>query len=288
MYARLVNVKSGSKMRSAKEQEAALSGQPAANEKYSLDTQCLSKRNILIDILPCVYSIVHPEVREVNIQLYNEWERTVFVSALEFMVVFNIKIKISDRQAAGDFSSFETHVPQFEPDLASLVVFGSSQAKHLTHDYNRGRYSGSLGHASQSKGRPKGKRLPMRHKAQRLLMQNYERIKQAMLIGLDTRRVIFLQRGAPQPPAGAKGAADGTAVKQGLRGFMTELQSRPLTNTKKKRTLDEITSLQAASGKLEAGQGGKEVSGRFRFKFQEGHSKNFRREVAFDWFLNKK
>ena len=30
-----------------------------------------------------------------------------------------------------------------------------------------------------------------------------------------------------------------------------------------------------------------EISGRFRFKFKEGHSKNFRREVTFDWFLNK-
>ena len=72
---------------------------------------------------------------------------------------------------------------------------------------------------------------------------------------------------------------------------MSELQDRPLTNTKKKRTLEAISNLYTAQGKNEAeGNGGAEVeiSGRFRFKFKEGHSKNFRREVTFDWFLNKK
>lgn len=234
LYSQLVNVKTGGKMKGTKEQGIGL-GQPAANEKYSLDTQCLSKKNIMIDILPCVYSVVHPEVREVNIQLYNDWERTVFLSALEFMVVFNIKLKIVDHQTSpDDWSRPETQIPHFEPDLASLVVFGSSQAKHLSTDNQRGRY----GQGFQSKSRSKGKRLPMRTKAQRLLMQHYERVKQAMLLGLDTRRVVFFQRGALPQPIGAK---DGSEVKQGLRGFMSELNN--YTNSKKKRTLDEISNL---------------------------------------------
>lgn len=28
-----------------------------------------------------------------------------------------------------------------------------------------------------------------------------------------------------------------------------------------------------------------QVPGKFRFKFQEGHSKNFKRELTFNWFL---
>lgn len=65
LYARLINLKTASRS-TTKDQEAAL-GQLKTNEKYSLDTQCLSKKNILIDILPCVYQIVHPQVREINI-----------------------------------------------------------------------------------------------------------------------------------------------------------------------------------------------------------------------------
>jgi len=30
------------------------------------------------------------------------------------------------------------------------------------------------------------------------------------------------------------------------------------------------------------------LKGRFRYKFQEGHSKNFKRELGFDWFLPEK
>lgn len=112
-----------------------------------------------------------------------------------------------------------------------------------------------------------------------------------MLIGLDTRRVLFAQRGVvPKLPAAAHEA--GGEVKQGLRGFMVDLQSRPMTNTKKKRTLDEISALQATATKAQEGHDPaascEEVAGRFRFKFKEGHSKNFRREVTFDWFINKK
>ena len=77
-----------------------------------------------------------------------------------------------------------------------------------------------------------------------------------------------------------------------MKGFISDFQNRPMTNAKKKRTLDEISVLQAASGNpdeaLDLASGCPDIAGRFRFKFQEGHSKNFRREVTFDWFINKK
>lgn len=147
----------------AKDDEPA-SRQPTTNEKYSLDTQCLSKRNILIDILPSVYQIIHPNVRETNILLFTDWERTVFLVALEFMVVFNIKLRIGDQYGpVEDLGNLEGGAPRFEPDLPSLVVFGSAVPSHLLDYHQRGRPG--FGHASQSKSRTKDGRLPMRHQA---------------------------------------------------------------------------------------------------------------------------
>lgn len=118
-----------------------------------------------------------------------------------------------------------------------------------------------------------------------------------MLIGLDTQKVIFAQRGVVQKIADrARKETTDAEVKHGLGGFMRDLQNKAMTNTKKKRTLDEISTLQGIAGKDGCADGGdgeaqascREISGRFRFKFQEGHSKNFKREVTFDWFLGTK
>lgn len=85
----------------------------------------------------------------------------------------------------------EAQYPQYEPDITSLVVFGTSAPKHISNDGTRNRLSMRYG-ASNSKLKSSAKKkLPMRVNAQRLIMQNYERIKQAMLIGLDTKRIIF-------------------------------------------------------------------------------------------------
>jgi hypothetical protein len=160
LYSRLFKIKSNSK-----DTDSALV-QPAANEKYSLDTHCLDKRSFLIDILPSVYQILHPTVREINIQLFTEWERTVFLAALEFMVVFNIKLKIAEEQTPVDgLPRPETGIPQFEPDLASLVVFGSGRPKSLPYGQ---RARAGFGNADESKS--KAKRVPMRRSVQILLM----------------------------------------------------------------------------------------------------------------------
>ena len=93
----------------------------------------------------------------------------MFLSALEFMVIFNIKLKIVDHEApVEDLNHLEFDIPRLEPDLASLVVFGSSAPSHLSNNYQRVRQSVSQG--PQSKGRSKAKRLPMRRKAQVLIM----------------------------------------------------------------------------------------------------------------------
>jgi len=37
--------------------------------------------------------MIHPEVREINIQLFNQQEKDIFLKAIEFMVLFDIKLK---------------------------------------------------------------------------------------------------------------------------------------------------------------------------------------------------
>lgn len=72
---------------------------------------------------------------------------------------------------------------------------------------------------------------------------------------------------------------------------MADLRNRQITNTKKKRTLDEISNIRASQSNLATDpdlEAAPKIDGRFRFKFKEGHSKNFKREINFDWFTNGK
>lgn len=67
-------------------------------ERYGLGRNstiqsCIRKKDMMLDILPCVYLMIHPEVREINIQLLDTYEKQVFLTALELMVLFDIKIK---------------------------------------------------------------------------------------------------------------------------------------------------------------------------------------------------
>lgn len=59
----------------------------------SVMQSCLRKKDMMLDILPMVYSMIHPDVREINIQLFNPYEKEVFLKALELMVLFDIRIK---------------------------------------------------------------------------------------------------------------------------------------------------------------------------------------------------
>jgi len=52
----------------------------------------LKKKDLLFDILPLVYILIHPEIREINIQLFNKWEKDIFLRAIELMVFFDIKL----------------------------------------------------------------------------------------------------------------------------------------------------------------------------------------------------
>jgi hypothetical protein len=90
-----------------------------------------------------------------------------------------------------------------------------------------------------------------------LIKQNYEKVKQAMLAGQDPAKAIYVSKLTDNA---------GRAQSSSLSNFMTNVQANSTQN--KKRNIDEL------------------AKGRFRFKFQEGHSKNFKRELDFEWFLS--
>ena len=100
------------------------------------------------DILPYIFLMMHPNVRDINTQLFNKHEKQAFQTAIEIMVMFDVKLK-------DDSLNLDCQIPQFEPDLSSLVTFKDGRKEH------------------------------MRNKTQVLILQNYELIKQRMLSSPD-------------------------------------------------------------------------------------------------------
>lgn len=92
------------------------------------------------DVLPYIYHMIHPNVREINTQLFNKHERQVFQTAIEIMVMFDIKLK-------EETINKDSQIANFEPDIGSLVSFFGSRKEFL------------------------------RNKTQILILQNYETVK---------------------------------------------------------------------------------------------------------------
>lgn len=96
------------------------------------------------DVLPYIYYMIHPNVRDINTQLFNKHEKQAFQTAIEVMVMFDIKLK-------DDSLSLDSQIPNFEPDIGSLVTFKGGRQEY------------------------------MRNKTQVLVLHNYELVKQRML-----------------------------------------------------------------------------------------------------------
>lgn len=94
-----------------------------------------------------------------------------------------------------------------------------------------------------------GRKEFMRAKTQILILQNYEQVRQRMLTAGD-------------PADGQPSNKNKAVMDAKLSGYGF------LAGPQKKRKREEM-----------------EVAGRFMYKFKEGHSKNFRRELCFDYFL---
>jgi hypothetical protein len=92
------------------------------------------------DILPFIYIIIHPNIRDINTQLFTKHEKQAFQTAIEIMVMFDVKLK-------DDSLNLDSQVASFEPDIGSLVTFKN------------------------------GRNEFMRNKTQILVLQNYELVK---------------------------------------------------------------------------------------------------------------
>ena len=64
--------------------------------------------------------MVHPQVRAINTQLMSGDERGWLQSAIETMVLFDLRPRAAPAAAHGDNG---TETTAWSPDLASLVVF---------------------------------------------------------------------------------------------------------------------------------------------------------------------
>ena len=174
---------------------------------------CLKKKDLCFDILPLVYVLIHPEIREINIQLFTAWEKEIFLRAIELMVFFDIKL-VQPKQPEGDNfllsgpGATQSYIAHFEPDIAKVVTFGQNlrdQQKYMERDWGK-RQSGyrKEGGANQ---------LFMRHKTQILIMQNYEKVKQSMLTGQSTDKSIFINK--------LTHSDKGATIVSGIKNFMT-------------------------------------------------------------------
>ena len=89
-------------------------------ERYKVDghlQSMLRKEDLYLDVLPYVFRMIHPNVRDVNTSLFNRDEHMSFKLAIEIMVTLDIKLKRESLMEGND-------VAQFTPDITSLVVFG--------------------------------------------------------------------------------------------------------------------------------------------------------------------
>lgn len=76
------------------------------------------------DVLPYIFQIIHPNVRDLNIQLFTPFEKLAFLTAIEVMVMFDIKLK--EESVITD-----TQTGYFDPDISSLVQFKGGRQEYL-------------------------------------------------------------------------------------------------------------------------------------------------------------
>eukprot|EP00347_Sterkiella_histriomuscorum_P000515 403375550 len=227
-------------------------------ERFKLDKNTslqtgIRKRDFNTDILPFIYHMVHPNIREINTQLFTKHERIAFQQAIEIMIMFDITLKPESQDSLLDLSNYNADIAQFEPDLTSLVTFKGGHKQY------------------------------MRNKTQILVLQNYESIKQRMLTSSNGQLGDYFETLKLK-----KSAAIEDTKLSGF-GFLAGIAAQTQQN-QKKRKLDQISGARSNQNNAENAiseqnqQQQQESTGRFTYKFKEGHSKNFKRELNFDYF----
>jgi len=67
-------------------------------ERFNLAQQsslqgAMKREDYKRDVLPYLFHMIHPNVRDQNTQLFSKFEKVAFQTAIELMVVFGIQLK---------------------------------------------------------------------------------------------------------------------------------------------------------------------------------------------------
>lgn len=148
IFENLLDLK-GTKKQYKKVNQAGRESNSEDDERYKLSQHSsiltsMKRADFKKDVLPYVFFMIHPSVRDTNTQLFTRHEKMEFQTAIEIMVMFDIKLK-------DDSINRDAQIASFEPDIGSLVSFTGSRNGF------------------------------MRNKTQILILQNYESVKQRML-----------------------------------------------------------------------------------------------------------
>lgn len=91
-------------------------------ENFSLK---LSKKNFVLDLLPFLFQLIQPEIREINTDLMNKRELMQLYHSINLMHVFGIKFNNNasnyDPQSISNFETEE--IALYEPDIKKLLNF---------------------------------------------------------------------------------------------------------------------------------------------------------------------
>jgi len=196
-------------------------GDDGENEQLGRTRQVLAvrsrqgRRHLIKDVLPYAYHMMHPQIRDINTQLFSEHEKESFKSAIETMIILGVEMNPEPANEGKAQASFK-------PDLGSVMTFGDDSQRFM-----------------------------IRPTTQILIMNNFHKMATALSQNLE----------------------------EGEKRRKAEIAQSRLNNVFAPTRIQGILSKKRSA----KDQPGDDTS-RFVYKFKEGHSKNFKRELPFSFF----
>ncbi len=91
----------------------------------------MSKRNFTLDLLPYIFQLLQPDIREINTDLMNKKELKQLYITISLMHSFGIKFNNSANINNFQFEEEEEDTPVYEPDIKKLLNFPFIQGNIL-------------------------------------------------------------------------------------------------------------------------------------------------------------
>jgi chromosome transmission fidelity protein 18 len=126
----------------------------------------ISKKSLICDILPFIYQLMQPNIREINTELMNKNEMKQLKTAIN--VMYNFGLKFKDKITNDDQSEQEAYLNLFEPDVQRLLNYNSIP---LNNFYNTKATENSFNNEFLSET------FRMTAKQRYILKSEYERLK---------------------------------------------------------------------------------------------------------------